>query len=416
MATVAWTPTTSGTNLDKVWRIVQLQLQQAFNFSYPEWNVISNKISRMRINLSARQIIMPLDLNEDYGVASIPEGGWEAVPASPNVVEATLTWITLNKRFSLTRTAKQLDTGGNAAAMVMKQIRYQGMKAVQAIQRRVADYMYGFSTAVMCKINSAAGAPSYTMKDLYGKTGLGTASVFTPRIFKIGDRIAFLNPTGPALRAGIYAITNVVGDTITLSGSPTGAAANDLVVFANSVEDADITHTDYSRGLVGMLDGAETASVHSLSNSNWLPGYTDTASGRFGTVELRKGKQGIMNKGGGDLNFLLMSQGVENDIVAGLRAGVRFADAFNMEIDGAAKAKGITILSTERNPNGYVFGMDIGKSLKKLELLSGLKEPGWDEAEKIPNRAGFVFPIDWPLAMIHTNRGNFAYWSNKTEQ
>ena len=62
MATVAWTPTTSGTNLDKVWWIVQLQLQQAFNFSYPEWNVLSNKISRMRINLSARQIILPLDL------------------------------------------------------------------------------------------------------------------------------------------------------------------------------------------------------------------------------------------------------------------------------------------------------------------------------------------------------------------
>lgn len=418
MAEISWTATTSSSDLDKVWRIIQLQLAEAFNFITEEWDIITNRIPRLRINLSARQMILPLDINEDYGVASIPEGGFEAVPVSPNVVDSEFTWITLHKRFSLTRTARQLDRGGNSEAMVMKQIRYQGMKAVQAIKRRMGDYFYGFGTAYTCKISGVA-TNDLTMKDQYGISGLGAAADWI-RIFKVGDRIGVLNPTGPALRgtSQITAIDSTTG-VVTVAAAPGGSAADDLIVFANSVEDDTLAQTDYNRGLTGLLDACTSTSVQNVSSAttpNWAVGNADTASGRWGTVQLRTMKQGIANKGGGELNVVLMSQGVENDLVAGLRGGLRFSSSFGMEVDGSPKAKGVTMMSTQRVPSGYVFGWDRKNSIAKIQLLEGLKAPGWDAAEKVPNRASFVFPMDWPLQLVYKNRGNMAYASGKTEQ
>ncbi len=421
MATLSWGPTTSATNLDKVWRIVQLQLAKAFNFVVEEWDILESRVPRMRINLSARQIILPLDINEDYGVASIPEGGWEALPASPNVVDSEFTWITLHKRFSLTRTARHLDRGGNSEAQVMKQIRYQGMKAVQAIHRRIGDYFWGYSSATMFKVTSIS-TNTVTVKDLYGEAGLGASAynAHLKRIVKAGDRLAIINPTGPALRGtGVVASVHATNATFDFTSAPGGTAANDLIKFANSVEDADLVQTDHNRGLTGMLDALKSASVQNVSNStvpNWDVGYADTAAGRFGTVELRRGKQGIMNRGGGDANLVFMSQGVSNDLVAGLRGGLRFSNAFALEVDGEPTAKGMKIMSTQRVPPGHVVMLDKANSVKKINLLDGLQTPGWQEAEKIPNRAGFVFPIDWPCQMVYTSRANMAYFTNKTEQ
>ena len=220
MADVSWTASSSASDLDKVWRIVQLELAKAFNFVIPEFDMLSSKIPRLRINLSARQMILPLDIQEDYGVASIPEGGYEAVPVSPNVVDSEFTWITLHKRFALTRTARHLDQGGNAAAMVMKQIRYQGMKAVQAIHRRIGDYFYGFGTAYMFKVASIS-TNTVTVKDLYGLSALGSSDYngHLNRIVKAGDRLAVLNPSGPAMRgadpvASVHASNDTFDDSV----------------------------------------------------------------------------------------------------------------------------------------------------------------------------------------------------------
>lgn len=423
MAVLSWAPSLSESDLNKVWRIVQLQLAKAFNFQTEEWDILSNRIPRLRINLSARQMILPLDILEGYGTASIPEGGFEAIPSSPNVVDSEFTWITLHNRFALSRTARHLDRGGNQQAMVMKQIRYQGMKAVQALKRRIGDYFYGFSTATVFKVASVS-TDTITVKDLYGIAALGAADYneHLNRIVKAGDRLAIINPTGPALRgtaavASVHA-TNPTFDFAT-GTTPAGTAANDLIKFANAVETADLAQTDHNRGLTGLLDGTTSASVQNVSSAtvpNWAVGHAGSASGRFGTIELRKMKQGIMNKGGGTLDTVFMTQGIENDLVSGLRAGLRFQDAFAMEVDGMPKAKGVTVITTQRVPPGHVFGMDKSNSVAKIQLLEGLDEPGWNEAEKVPNRAAFVFPIDWPLQMVYKNRGNLAYESAKTEQ
>lgn len=417
MAIATWTPTLSASDLDKIWRIVQLDLAKAFNFMVEEWDMMSNKIPRLRINLSARQMILPLDINEGVGVASIDAGGYEAMPSSPNAVDSEFTWITLHKRFSAAREARHLDRGGNAQAEVIKQITYQGMKAVQAIKRRVGDYFYGYGTGIVCSI-SAVTSTTITPKDLYGIAGLGGVADWI-RIFKPGEYIAAYaagTHSGAPNRVQITAINQSTG-VLTVTPDPSANwAADDDIVFANAVDDAD---NDYNKGLTGLLDGMTSTSVQNVSSAtvpNWAVGYSDTASARWGTVDLRKMKQGIANRGGGMLNFVLMSQGVENDLVDGLRDSLRYADAFNLEIDGRAVSKGLQIMSTQRVPPGHVFAFDLNNSVCRIQLLENLSTPGWGEAEKVPDRAAFVFPMDWPLQMVYKNRANMAYCQNKTEQ
>ena len=207
--------------------------------------------------------------------------------------------------------------------------------------------------------------------------------------------------------------------SITLASTPSGTAADDLIVLANSVENATLDGgTDYNNGLVGLLDISTSTSVHSVSGAtypNWNAGYADTTGGRFSGIKLRKAKQGVNNNGGGEIDTLIWSNGVENDMTAQLRAGLRFTDAFAMEMDGSPKAKGVKILTTRFVPEGYVFAYD-KSSLKKITLIPQPGTPAWEDGDKLQDQSGFVFPMDYPAAMITTNRGNFAYFSNLTEQ
>lgn len=417
-AVATYAITTSKTDVNGVWRKVQAPLQTAAQFMVDEWDMLDN-LQDFEIDWSARSIDLPVDITDDVGIASIPEGGYEARPASPNPVDGSLTWILYNGRFTVSKTARWIDQK-NRKAMLERQILYQGRKKLQALARRVGFDFYGFSTAVAAKVVSVA-ADVFTIKDQYGVAGLGSTT--TPYrvddVFRVNDYVAILNPTGPALR-GIQKVTAVTTATpsITLDGTPTGSAANDLIVFANSVGNTVLADTDHGNGLVGMLDIGTSTSVHGISkstNPKWDVGYSDTAGGRFTGIKLRKAKQGIQNNGGGTLNTVLWDQGVENDVVAQLQAGLRFSNAFAMEMDGAPKAQGVKLTSTRFVPEGYVFAFD-KKSLKKLALIPKPGTPAWEDGDKLQDQSGYVFPLDYPCALVTTNRANHSYFSALTRQ
>lgn len=422
MATATYSVLTSKTDVNGVWRKVQAPLQVAANYMVPEWDMLDD-VPEFNIDWSAREITAPLDLSDDIGIASIPEGGYEARPASPNPTDATLTWILLNGRFTLSKTAKWIDQK-NKAAMLERQLVFQGRKKLQAIARRLAEYYYGFGTAIMAKVVSDASAV-ITIKDQYGVAGLGSTNtpyaVTNP--FRVGDVVAILNPSGPALRTnGIQPITAVTQATpsITLNADPTSVTANDLVVFANSLENATLSGgTDYNNGLVGVLDGMTSTSVHGVSSSSyskWQAGLADTTGGRFTGVRLIKARQSIANKGGGTGDFVLYDQGVERDLISYLQAAVRFSDPYGMIVDGAPKAKGVDFMSTRFVPEGYAFVFDKSASLKKMTLLAKPGTPTWDDAKPLIDQSGFIFALDYPCALVWTNRGNTAYFSSLTRQ
>lgn len=417
MATATYNVITSKTDVNGVWRKVQAPLQVAAQFMVPEWDSLDD-VPTFNIDWSAREITVPLDLSDDVGIASIPEGGYEARPASPNPTDATLSWILFNGRFTISKTAKWIDQK-NRGAMLERQLVYQGRKKLQAMARRLAEYFYGYSTAIMAKV-AVDGGTTQTLKDLYGVAGLGstTAPYAVTNPFRVGDYVAF-TPEGTTLRS-IKQITAVTPATpsITLDTDPV-TTANDWVVFANSLENTTIAGgTDYNAGLVGLIDGFTSASVHGVSSATfpkWAPGFSDATGGRFTGIRLMKAKQAVDNNGGGDLRKVIWSQGVERDVTSYLQQAVRFSSPYGMSMDGRPKAEGVSFMSTRFVPEGYAFGFD-PKSIKKMVLIGKPGAPSWEDAKPLIDTSGFIFALDYPCALVYLNRGNLALWSGLTTQ
>jgi hypothetical protein len=428
MAPGTYAITTSKTDLNGLWRKAQGKLRIAANFMFEEWDDLQ-EFSNFDVDWSTREITAPFDLLEGGGVASIDEGGYEARPSSPATVDASFTWVHLNKRFTVSKISKLIQQN-NPGAMLVNQMKFQGRKALEAIGQWIADSFYGFSTGVRAKVTSLANNTTtvitVTIKDAYGIAGLGspggtmTSPYFAGTLFRLGEWVAFIRAgalvansigqitTGPDLTVPSFIATFAVAPTL---------AADDQIVFANSLENTTLVGTDYNKSITGLLDAVTSVSLQGISSATygkWLPGYTDTAAGQFTNIKLRRFKQGIQNQGGGKLTDIRWSQGVENSVFSQLQAGMRFTDSYNMEMDGDPKAKGVSIKESRHVPPGYVFGWD-RKSLNKMVLLPKPGAPSWDDGEKIPDRSAYVFPIDYPCQMVYLNRANIAYASNKTE-
>lgn len=413
-------PTTSSAGLNKLWRKVQGKLQTGLNFVSEEWSELKS-LKNFEIDWSAREITVPIDIVEGTGVASIPEGGWEARPSSPNVEEITLTWVLFNKRFTATKTAKYIDKH-NPQAELKKQLVYQGMKAVQALGRHYSDYFYGYGTAILARTSTNATQASgvYTLDQGYDATV--TNGAFITDKFKVGDWVALIR-AGALVTNGIGQVTAVTAATpsitVTWNGS-VDADANDFIVKANSLENTTIDGTDYNRGLTGLLDIAKSASVHNLSSAsvaNWSVAGADTTGGRLSGMRIHKAKDEIANYGGGKGKRLILSQGVYRDLVAQMQGALRFSDPMSLELDGEVKSKGLSFFKSRRVPPGYAFMFD-GDSLFKMTLLPNPdgENPSWEDGDKLQDQSGYVFSLDWPMQMVVTNRKNFYYYSGLTEQ
>lgn len=422
MATQTYTITTSSSALANIWRKVQYGIVVAAQFGVEEWNALG-KLQKYDVDWSAREITMELDVNDDINTASIPEGGKEALPSSPTTATATVTWILLNKRFTISKTAQYIQQQQGSRGQLESQLRWQGKKALQGIQRKIGDMFYGFSTGTAALISSAASAPTYTIKDMFGVTGLGstTSNRRVADLFHSGDRVAALNPTGPALRSiqTINAVPDRSTNSITVDSSFSSGAANDLLVFANNLENTTLAGgTERSLNLVGVLDMMTSTSVHNVSSSTvprWTPSTADSSGGRFTGIKLHALKQQATNQGGGTIDTIWWANGVERDVIAQLQAGLRFTDAFSMEMDGKPVSKGITFNTSRRVPDGYVFGWDGKNSIKKMVLLPEPGQPAFDDLYKLPDDSGLVGSIDYPCALVTVNRANMGYFSGLSQ-
>jgi hypothetical protein len=417
--------TTSKTDLQGLWRKVQGTLREAANFVFPEWDDFK-EFKNFDVDWSAREITAPFDLAEGAGVASIPEGGYEARPSSPTVVDASWTWCHLNKRFTVSKISKMIQMR-NKAAMVADQMKHQGKKALEAIGTWIADSFYGFSTGVRGKVvslvNNGTTVITVTIKDAYGVAGLGSTGTpaFVGTLFRVDEYVAFVR-AGALVANSIGKITTSTPNTpsiiVTFAVAPT-LAAEDSIVFANSLENETLEGTDYNKSLVGFREAFTSVSLHGISSvtyPRWAPGYADTAVGRLTPIRMRRMRQAIENTGGGTMTDIRYGFGVDNDLFAQLSAGVIFPDMRNLEIDGDPKMRGVKITTSRHVPPGDVYAYD-RKSIRKMVLLpNDPKAPTWDDGEKIPDRSGFVFPIDYPCQMVWLNRGNLAYATNKAEQ
>lgn len=429
MALSTYTPTTSSAGVNKIWRKVQGELQPGWQFMVEEYEIM-DELKNFKIDWSAREITVPIDIIDDTGVASIPEGGYEAFPQSPNVQEIQFTWTLMNKRITATRTAQYIDML-NPEAELKDQLKYQGMKAIQAVGRHWGDYFWGTGNAYLCQTTTAATQASgtYSLSNLYNSSNYPGTSASTQDLnianlivdkFRVGERVALISSSALVANAigTVTAVSalNTVPATIavTWNGSVTSTSGMQ-VVKANSVENTTIAGTDFANGLTGITDMMFSSTIHNLSSGSvprWAPQFTDTTGGRFSGVRLHKGRDLMFNYGGGKLNTLLIDQAVYRDLISLQQAALRFNDPFDLEIDGDIKSKGVGIFKSRRALPGTAVGIDKASFYRMTLLPKPSEKPVWQDGYKLQDQSGLVFPIDFPSQLITTNRANWVYWTN----
>lgn len=425
MATATYSPTTSAVGLNKLWRKVQGEVGEAINYACEEWQQLED-LKNFKIDWSFREITFPLRINKGVGVASIAEGGWEARPSSPNLEECTINWVQFNKRFTATLMAQYVDQK-NAEAELKKQLVFQAMDAVDTLAAHFSDYFYGYSTGVLAltDTNLSGTTGTLVLKNGYGSAAITDAASIA-RLFRVGEYVALVAAGSDTLvdANAIGVITAVTAATpsiaVTFIGSVSAYTTDDIrIVKANSL-DQSITGTDLNRGVVGLMDMANSASVQGLSSStvpDWSPAFTDASGGRLTGIRIRKGRDEIKNYGTSKPDLMILDQGVRRDMIAGQQVSLRFNDPFALELDGEVKNKGLTFFDSRRTPKGMAW-MIAKKSFNRMNLLPKPKKGGitWKDGDKLQDQNALVFSMDWPVQLVTTCRKNMSYWTGLTAQ
>lgn len=420
MAQANYTPTLSTADVNKIWRKVQGKLKPGIKYTAEEYEML-DELPEYDVDISAREVTVPVDIVRGAGVASIPEGGWEAVPSSPNLEELALNFILLNKRFTATKHAKYLGRR-NAAAQIMDQIKFQGMKAVETVGLDFSDRFYGFSTGVLASVATtlvAGTSHTLALTNGYGLSTITNGPLIADKFVK-GDRVALIR-AGALVAGAIGTVTNVTRSNANIDVTWAGSAvptAGDFVVKANSMENETLAGTDFNKGLVGILDMMTSTSVHNLSSAtvpDWSIAYSDVTAGQFTGMKLHRARTELQNVGSNKGITILMAGGVERNLISQNLNVVRFADPMGMEIDGSIKSKGVTFKSTRRVPNGYVFGW-VNGSINKITLIGKPNQQiSWGDGKEMQNQSAFIFTMDFPVQLVVTNRKNLFYFSGQTE-
>ncbi len=432
MTVLTTTPTTSTSDVNKIWRKVQGDLYDGLNFFSEEFGSMEKFVpDTYNIDISAREITVPVDLHEEVGVAAIPEGGYEAVASSVNVEEVTLSFVLLNARFSASVTGRILDERHRAAEL-KRQIVFQGMKKMQALGRTWSDMVYGYSNNVLAITDSdiAGTTDTLTLKNAYGDSTISGSTTATgnyiANLFRVGERIAAVDSgnaivTGPAL-GEITAITAGANPTIdvTWDSSISSYTTNGIqICLANSVEGTTLAATSFNRGIVGYLDLLKSSSVHSLATSTaseWSIAGSDTAGGRLSGIRLRKAKDILRRYSPFPPDFALMDEGVNRDFMALERAGTRFSDPLAIETDTDIKNRGLALRTSYRVPPGYCI-VGAKKGYARLDIMP--KPSGgfaWGDADKMENQSGYLFPVDFLTGTFCKARKAFYYFSGLDTQ
>lgn len=424
MAQATITATTSQTSMVNTWKEVYTPLMQGLNFDCEEYK-LAKTIPEVDVDWSAFNTVMPLDLQEATGIGAVPEGGWKTRPSSKDLVRGIIDLVHYNGSFTSTELTRWADKGNTN--QVIKQLKLQGRQKVDAFKRHFSDYFWGTSVGTLALTDSdlAGGTDTLTLKYGYGSSTITNAAFIADK-FRVGDWVSAVN--------GSSLVANAIGEVtarststpsidVTWNGAATDSTNDLKIVKANSMENTTIDGTDYNYGLVGMMDLWNTASVHSVTSgtyADWSLARSVSSGGRMNGVKYRAMKDAIENYAPAQHkpNLFILAQGVRRDMIAYERAGLRFDDAFDMEIDGDIKARGTTIFSSRRVPPGYA-SLGAKSALKKIALLpqpDGEGGLGWEDGEKLENRSVFRFDIDWVGGLVHTCRKAWALETGLTEQ
>lgn len=410
---------TTKTAYAKAWKKIAGKARQGINVLAEELALIES-MSPESMPLG-RENLIPVDLNEEVGVALIPEGGMEAEPSSVGLEEAFITPTQYNARFNVPLLVQYVDEG--SSNQIEQQLKLQSKKKVEAIAAKIADDFHGSSSGVLALTNTDISGTSgtLTLTAGYGRTGI-TSPSFLAEKWKVGERGAVINGSSLLANSGfIVTSRDTTAGTITVTFEGTVAATTTdglKLVKANAkaaTSGRTIDQTDFNKGLVGMADVAHTSgALHSLTHENWVPAYSSSTATAFTGTKLRRGKDEIANQSGMTADTLMIAQGVYREMVAAERSNVQFDDPMGIEIDGSVKARGMTIWKSRRVPPGDVV-LYAKKAYHKWDLFKSGTSPAYSDGKEYIDQNAMVFRLDQVLGLVCTNRKAFAAFTNQSE-
>ena len=421
---VAYTLSSAETVLYKKTNTEVMEAMKTFT---EEWG-FADDTPDIRIAASANEMRLVIDVNHEVNIATIAEGGYEAISTSVAAQNGTFTPSQLNARYSFS-TLEEKGWGPAKAGQIENEVIFKAQKKTQALSERFGQQFYGYSTGYVAvvKTTQSAGATQadLPLKDPFNDTGIDDTSAnglaYLSGLFRAGEHIALVR-SAAIIEIGVVTGAGSSGNgylavTFNASCTPT---AGDQIVFANAVTDATLAGTDYNHWPVGYLDATQSASVHGMATSS-IPGwasYIDSSGGRWSVAKQKKAMQTIMNNGGAKANRMLMDQGVERDVLAGESAARRYAPSDAYDLDASFKAKGMKILSTRLTPPGCVGLWANDAFTKKLFNEKPPEQGGPDlfSIDKVQDRGLLQASLDFIYSRVTTNRAAMSLATGLTQQ
>lgn len=373
---------------------------------------------------SGRNNLVPLDTRRGYGAHQMDDAGYESRTETPALTEGEFVFNHTNARFSISLRAQAFDKAARGN-YIIRQIKYQSLKCIEAVMRKYAYMYYGFSTGVLCQCNGTqGGATSHTITL---KNGLGLSQInnaaWLANIFTAGEGVALIRSAALVANAiGQVTAVSLTAGTITVTwGGSVSITDGDQIVFANGVTGGTISETDYNKWNVGMLDSLITDSVQGLATSaepTWASPLYDVNGGSLGFVKIKKMKQALENNGETTLRRIVYSNGVENDFQARERGAVIWGDSGRMNVDANVTAKGVDFVTSRFTPPTFAFGQGADWMGKKIvtEKPDENETIEFGSLYKAEDRSALKGGVDMISANIIHSRARAVAYGNLNEQ
>jgi hypothetical protein len=413
---------TKVSDLNKGYRRSTTKLYRTYTRRVAEYRWIDD-IPDEEIMPSGRENNILLDVAVGTGAHQVDDAGYEGKTETPELEEGSFVFNHTNSRFSISLRAQAFDkvARGN---QIIRQIKYQSLKCIEAVMRKYGLMTYGFSTGVLAKVSNDPGAgvtATVTLKDAFGVAAFDNAA-YLAQMFAADEGVGFIR-AGALIGMGVVTAVDDVAGTIDVDfgGVNVDLAADDQIVFANGVIGTTLSETDFNKWNVGLLDATISDDVHGVATSDvpsWAPSLYDTNGGSWGFIKARRMKQALENKGDTTLRRIILSNGVQNDKDAQERQSLMWTNSTSMNIDGNASLKGVSEDTTRFVPPTCVFGIGADAMGKKVLTDKPDEEETIDfgKLHKAEDRSALKGGVDLMSALIYRSRSRLATYTGLDEQ
>ncbi len=419
---------TKVSDFQKGYKRATTKLYRTYTRTVEEYRLFDD-IPDEEIMPSGRENLIVLDVAVGVGAHQVDDAGWESRTETPELEEGSFVFNHTNSRFSISLRSQAFDrvARGN---QIIRQIRYQSLKCIEAVMRKYGFMTYGFSSGVLALVNNDPGnatTATVNLHSAFGQAGFDNFD-YLASMFAIDEGVGFIRANALVATAVVTAVDPTVPSiTVAFTDGVGNAVSADLaigdqIVYANGVNAATLSETDWQKWNSGLLEANLSDDLHGLAGSvvpTWKPSLLDGNGGSFDFLKVRRIRQALANKGDTTLRRYILSNGVQNDKDAHERQALQWMNnSTNMNLEGNAKVKGATEFTSRFVPPTCAFGVGADAMGKKLLTDKPDEDELIDFARlfKAEDRSALKGGVDLISALIYRSRSRLTLHYNLSEQ